>query len=40
MSTDGPFICKMIKTFKDKDSIYILLEYIPGMELFDVIREI
>lgn len=29
-----------IKSFKDKNFIYFLTEFIRGMELFDVIREI
>jgi cGMP-dependent protein kinase 1 len=29
-----------IRTFKDDLSVYFLVEYIKGMELFDVIREI
>ena len=28
------------RTFKDDNNIYFLVEYIKGMELFDVIREI
>lgn len=28
------------RTYKDQDNIYFLTEYIRGMELFDVIREI
>lgn len=28
------------RTFKDENNIYFLVEYIKGMELFDVIREI
>ena len=29
-----------IKSFKDQNYIYFVEEYIKGMELFDVIREI
>lgn len=29
-----------IRTFKDEQSVYFLLKYISGMELFDVIRDI
>lgn len=35
-----PFIMKFVRTFKDDISVYFLVEYIKGMELFDVIREI
>jgi len=35
-----PFIMSFIRTFKDNLSVYFLVEYIKGMELFDVIREI
>ncbi|CAD8072813.1 unnamed protein product [Paramecium primaurelia] len=34
-----PFIMGFIRTFKDDISIYFLVEYIRGMELFDVIRD-
>lgn len=30
----------MIRTFKDSHQVYFLTEFIRGMELFDVIREI
>lgn len=35
-----PFIMEFVRTFKDEISVYFLVEYIKGMELFDVIREI
>jgi len=35
-----PFIMQFIKTFKDNNNIYFLVEYVKGMELFDVIRDI
>lgn len=35
-----PFIMSFIRTFKDDISVYFLVEYIKGMELFDVIRDI
>jgi len=31
---------KFIRTFKDSNNVYFLVEYVRGMELFDVIREI
>lgn len=38
--TDFPFIAKFYKSFKDSSNVYFLLEYIDGIEMFDVIREI
>ncbi|KAM3137532.1 hypothetical protein pb186bvf_010322 [Paramecium bursaria] len=35
-----PLIMHFIKSFKDQNYIYFVEEYIKGMELFDVIREI
>ena len=37
---DHPLIVKLIKFLKDKKNIYLLMEYLPGLELFDVIRDI
>jgi cGMP-dependent protein kinase len=34
-----PFIMQFIRTYKDTNFIYFLVEYIKGMELFDVIRD-
>ena len=31
---------QFIRTFKDSYNVYFLVEYVKGMELFDVIREI
>ena len=39
-AVDFVFIVKFIATFKDSVNIYFLQEYIRGIELFDVIREI
>ena len=35
-----PFIMQFMRTYKDDSQIYFLLEYIKGLELFDVIRDI
>ena len=35
-----PFIMQFLRSYKDDYQIYFLLEYIKGMELFDVIRDI
>ena len=37
---NSPFIMKFFRTYKDDKNVYFLTEYIRGMELFDVIREI
>ncbi|CAD8086133.1 unnamed protein product [Paramecium sonneborni] len=37
---DHPFIMQFYRSFKDENNIYLLNEYIPGVELFDAIREI
>ena len=37
---DHPFIVKLVKTMKDKNYVYFLMDYIKGRELFDVIRDI
>ncbi|EAR85527.2 CGMP-dependent kinase 5-1 (macronuclear) [Tetrahymena thermophila SB210] len=39
-SAQFPFIMKFIRTFRDNNNVYFLVEYVRGMELFDVIREI
>ncbi|CAD8175018.1 unnamed protein product [Paramecium pentaurelia] len=37
---DHPFIMHFFRSFKDDNNIYLLNEYIPGIELFDAIRDI
>ena len=37
---DHPFIVKLVKFLKDNNNIYLLMEYLQGNELFDVIRDI
>jgi len=37
---DFPLMMSFIRSFKDNNYIYFLVENIRGMELFDVIREI
>lgn len=37
---DFPFIMRFVRSFKDDINIYFLVEYVKGMELFDVIRDI
>lgn len=38
MQIDHPFIVKLVKTFKDSNRVYFLMELVQGMDLFDVIR--
>ena len=40
LELDHIFIMKMVRTFKDESRLYFLLEYIPGSDLFDVLREL
>lgn len=35
-----PFIMGYFRSFRDDDNVYFLLEFIRGLELFDVIRDI
>mgnify|MGYP000993771142 CR=1 FL=1 len=35
-----PFIIQFVRSYKDDTNIYFLTEYVKGMELFDVIRDI
>lgn len=39
MLIDHPFIVKLVKTFKDQQRVYFLMELVQGMDLFDVIRQ-
>ena len=40
LKIDHPFIVKLVKSLKDENNIYFLLEYVRGKELFEVIRDI
>jgi cGMP-dependent protein kinase 1 len=40
LQLDHIFILKLVKTFKDAKRIYFLTEFVRGMDLFDVIREL
>jgi len=35
-----PFIIEYARSFKDSFDVYFLVEYVKGIELFDVIRDI
>jgi len=37
---DHPFIVKLIKSLKNDDNLFFLMEYLRGRDLFDVIRDI
>lgn len=38
-SLDHKNIIKLIKVYEDRSSIYLILEYIPGMSLYKYIKE-
>ena len=40
LQLDHNFILKLIKTFKDSKRVYFLTEYVHGMDLFDVLRNL
>ncbi|OMJ87851.1 hypothetical protein SteCoe_10333 [Stentor coeruleus] len=40
LQLDHIFILKLVKTFKDPKRVYFLTEFVRGMDLFDVIREL
>lgn len=38
LQVDHSLIIKLIRTFKDSDRVYFLLEYVSGLDFFDVLR--
>lgn len=38
-SINSTMISKFISTYKDKNRIYFLTEYVPGIDLYDALRE-
>lgn len=40
LQLDHPMIVKLVKTFKDNKRVYFLMEYVKGMDLFDVLRSL
>ena len=40
LELDHVFIVKLIRTFKDEKRIYLLMELVRGMDLFDVLRQL
>jgi cGMP-dependent protein kinase len=39
LQLDHVFIVKLVKTFKDEKRLYLLMEFVKGMDLFDVLRK-
>ena len=39
LNIDHPMIIKLVKTFKDQQRVYFLMEYVQGIDLFDALRE-
>mmetsp|Transcript_23283 Transcript_23283/g.38927 ORF Transcript_23283/g.38927 Transcript_23283/m.38927 type:complete len:355 (+) Transcript_23283:326-1390(+) len=37
-SVNHPFIIRLFKTYQDRDNVYMLLEYVPGGEIFSHLR--
>jgi cGMP-dependent protein kinase len=37
---DCPMMLNFVRSFKDEHNIYFVMQYIPGWELFDIIREL
>lgn len=40
MQLDHPLIVKLVKTFKDKNRVYFLMEFVNGTEMFDAIQQL
>ena len=40
LQVDHQMIMKLIKTFKDNDRVYFLLEFVTGLDMFDVMRKL
>ncbi len=40
LQINHPFIVKLVKTLKDSQNIFFLMEFVKGFELFDIIRKI
>jgi len=40
LQVDHTMILKLVKTFKDTDRIYFLMEFVQGLDLFDILREL
>ena len=40
LQIEHPFIVKLVKTLKDENYVYFLMEYVNGKDLYDIIRKI
>ena len=40
LQLDHPMLMKLVKTFKDSQRVYFLMELVQGIDLFDVLRAI
>ena len=40
MQLDHPYIVKLVRTFRDEERLYFLLEFVKGLDLFDVIKQL
>ena len=40
LQIEHPFIVKLVKTLKDENYVYFLMEYVNGKDLYDLIRDI
>lgn len=40
LQVDHPLIVKLVKTFKDQQRIYFLMEFVQGVDLFDALRDL
>lgn len=40
MKIDSPFLVKLLKIFKDDYFIYMMTNYIEGVDLFDLIKQV
>jgi cGMP-dependent protein kinase 1 len=39
LQLDHPMVCKLVKTFKDSYRIYFLLEFVHGIDLYEVLQQ-
>jgi cGMP-dependent protein kinase len=40
LKIDNVMIMKLVKTWKDEQRVYFITEFIPGIDLFDALRDI
>eukprot|EP00019_Armaparvus_languidus_P006969 CAMPEP_0168601248 /NCGR_PEP_ID=MMETSP0420-20121227/13316_1 /TAXON_ID=498008 /ORGANISM="Pessonella sp." /LENGTH=432 /DNA_ID=CAMNT_0008639593 /DNA_START=1 /DNA_END=1299 /DNA_ORIENTATION=- len=39
MAVNNPFICRCFAAFQDEENLYFVLEYVPGGEMFTILRK-